>query len=389
MMTNWYLLTPLVAFGAIHCATTSGIVWESGDEFVHLVDQDKLPYGRTLKNDHPADISSEALVVALGSLRLDAEASRRWDEDPPVLNARDRRRLAPHLSRAFSAASPRQDVVFSVRTWAKGPMFGKQRASIDCRVFIQNDQLNVIVGNLFSPTTQDAMRESWQTTTEIDRRRHPYRPGTRSKVRVPEFALATGEGVRFFEEDGRTRPDWVVIDLQEVFVGVEYSEPTDGANAEADLGCTQPSFPDAHPDISPLTPPKFVTEIGEEQLQVHPGDELLAEITVNGATRQVFVELNGLLAEHVILTQNLDTPGNETIRMIFLTAPENRGRFYMRLTLCGVDCDERRVVFDIIDFGGTDPMTVISSTYERTLIENGEVVRVDRTCVQPNSVLIK
>jgi hypothetical protein len=155
-------------------------------------------------------------------------------------------------------------------------------------------------------------------------------------------------------------------------------------------GCSQPFFPDEQPDISPFFPPEFVTETGEEQRLVRPGEELLAEVTVNGATRQVFVELSDAWSPQVILTEDLDTAGNETVPLIFFTNGDTRGRFYMRLTLCGVDCDEREVVFDIVDYDPDDPtMTGINGDYERTLIEDGEVVRVDETCVRPNSVLIQ
>ena len=45
----------------------------------------------------------------------------------------------------------------------------------------------------------------------------------------------------------------------------------------------------------------------------------------------------------------------------------------MRITLCGFDCDEREVIFDM------NPD--VNSDYERTLIEDGEFVQVDRTCL--------
>jgi len=156
-------------------------------------------------------------------------------------------------------------------------------------------------------------------------------------------------------------------------------------------GCTQPVFPSEQPDISPFVPPEFVTESGEQQEEVQPGQELLAEVTVNGATRQVFVELSDAWApEYVIHTQKLDTPGNQTIPLIFLTNENDRGRFYMRLTLCGFDCDEREVVFDIIEYDEDNPtMTGINGGYERTLIEDREVVRFDQTCIRSNSVLIQ
>ena len=157
------------------------------------------------------------------------------------------------------------------------------------------------------------------------------------------------------------------------------------------LDCAQPIFPPEQPDISPLVPPQFVTETGEQQVRVRPGQELLAEVTVNGATRQVFVELSDAWApEQVIFTQDLDTPGNQTIPVFFFPGENIRGRFYMRLTLCGSDCDEGEVVFDLIDLDPDMPLTTgINADYERTLIEDGDVIQVDQTCVETNSVLIQ
>jgi len=157
-------------------------------------------------------------------------------------------------------------------------------------------------------------------------------------------------------------------------------------------GCSQPSFPIEEPDMSPLAPPEFVTEDGQEQRLVRPGQELLAEITVNGATRKVFVELSNAWSPIVILSQELETPGNQTIPLTFDTAlapSSTRGRFYLRVTLCGEDCNEREVVFDIIEFDADTNMGGINADYERTLIVNREVERVDQTCVRPNTVLIQ
>lgn len=174
--------------------------------------------------------------------------------------------------------------------------------------------------------------------------------------------------------EGRPPPD-VIIDL------------TGDAGV---MGCSQPSFPPEQPDMSPLAPPEFVTETGERQRLVRPGQELLAEVTVNGATRQIFVELTDAWSPQVILTQELRTAGNQTVPLTFLTDRSNLGRFYMRVTLCGESCDEREVVFDLIEYDPDDGTNSgINADYQRTLTENGEVVRVDETCIRPNSVLIQ
>ncbi|MGB5695432.1 MAG: hypothetical protein WBM46_07275 [Polyangiales bacterium] len=139
-------------------------------------------------------------------------------------------------------------------------------------------------------------------------------------------------------------------------------------------GCSQPSFPSEQPDLYVLQPPRFPTDRPNGQAEVDPGDPIDAEISVNSATRQVFIELrDGFDPTFMIYSTEVDTAGGETVPVLLLPQDQTRGRYYMKITLCGFDCDEREVVFD------ANPD--VNSRYERTLIENGEIVQVDRTCI--------
>jgi hypothetical protein len=153
--------------------------------------------------------------------------------------------------------------------------------------------------------------------------------------------------------------------------------PVEVININSDggvMGCVQPSFPADQPDLFALAPPRFLTDRPNGQAEVDPGDPIDAEIPVNSATRQVFVDLrDGFEPDVLIYSTEVDTPGNEAILLVLSPQTQRRGRYYMKITLCGLDCSEREVVFDV------NPD--INSTYERTLIEDGEIVRVDRTCV--------
>ncbi|KPK12972.1 MAG: hypothetical protein AMJ62_15585 [Myxococcales bacterium SG8_38] len=145
-------------------------------------------------------------------------------------------------------------------------------------------------------------------------------------------------------------------------------------DAGAGDGCIQPTFPPEQPDLFVLYPPRFLTDAPNGQAVVDPGDSIEAEISVNSATRKVFVELRDAWSpEFMIYSTEIDTAGNQTIPVLLLSNSQVLGRFYMKITLCGADCDEREVVFDL------NPD--MNSGYERTLIENGDVIRVDRTCL--------
>jgi len=151
-----------------------------------------------------------------------------------------------------------------------------------------------------------------------------------------------------------------------------------GAGDAGVQGCIQPNFPADEPDLSALQPPKFVTENDNGQATAHPGDTVEAEITVNGQTRHAFVELKDAWSDGApVATTEIDTPGNQKLEALFFTDLNQRfGRYYMKITLCGLDCDDGEVVFDI------NPD--INSPYERTVFEDGEPVpvQVDSTCVK-------
>jgi len=143
-------------------------------------------------------------------------------------------------------------------------------------------------------------------------------------------------------------------------------------------GCIQPNFPADQPDLSALQPPRFVTENDNGQATADPGDTIEAEITVNGQTRQAFVELKDAWFDGApVATAEIETRGSEKLEVLLFTERSQRfGRFYMKITLCGLDCDDTEVVFDI------NPD--VNSPYERTVFEDGEPVpvQVDRTCVR-------
>ncbi len=152
-----------------------------------------------------------------------------------------------------------------------------------------------------------------------------------------------------------------------------------GGDGGGSSGCIQPAFPAEQPDLSAGRPPKFITENSNNQATARPGQDIEAEITVKAATRYAKVELKDawFTVGQPIAVDEINTSGNETLAVLLTTQPTQRfGRYYMRITLCGLDCDDQEVVFDI------NPD--INTEYERTVFEDGVSVQVDRTCLDPN-----
>ncbi len=139
-------------------------------------------------------------------------------------------------------------------------------------------------------------------------------------------------------------------------------------------GCVQPLFPEDEPDM--LFAPVF------ESISVQPGQTVEAEVTVNAQTRKVRVELSNAWSDvPPIATQDTETPGDDSVPLSFPTMDKQQGRYYLRVTLCGGDCNLRMVVF------GLDPD--INANYERTVIERGTTIKAESTCIRPSSVLVQ
>ena len=153
--------------------------------------------------------------------------------------------------------------------------------------------------------------------------------------------------------------------------------------------CIQPNFPADQPDLPLFTPPRFLLTTSQAQQStsgqalVRPGDVVLAEVTVNGPTRQVVAELTDVWDSRVVIaTETQSTSGNETLSFEIL--PEVLGRYYLRLTLCGDDCDAQQVVFQTQPCGNDlpDDQCAHNVPYLRTVMKDGLEDTTDSTCVE-------
>jgi hypothetical protein len=158
--------------------------------------------------------------------------------------------------------------------------------------------------------------------------------------------------------------------------------------------CIQPNFPEEEPDLSLFVPPRFLLTTSQAQQStsgqalVRPGDPVMAEITVNAATRQVFVELADVWdSRRVIATESLTTGGNETVALTMVPSSAARGRYYMKIALCGDDCRDREVVFETqpCDDEIPDAECAHNVPYLRTVFLDALAEKTDPTCIELGS----
>ena len=212
------LLAPMLCLclGFVQVATASSNktteIWKSVDEFVVLAPQDVLTGNAVPRNDQPVVIEPANLVAALAKLRVQEGSA---PEAVPLFGNDAARRLATPLSTALSRAAADQDILFAVETLQKAAIFGSKPVSVAGRAFYQNQRLHLIIGELHVSTVSPEYKNYPIGYPKPDRRLHPHQTGERSREAHydPAAHFETGDDVSLFVQDGKLRPDWLVLNV--------------------------------------------------------------------------------------------------------------------------------------------------------------------------------
>jgi hypothetical protein len=216
---NGRLFAPLLSLclGLTQAATANSNktteIWKNIDQFVVLAPQD-APAGEAIPpNDQPVVVKPADLAAALG--RLQVYEGRGSQEAVPLFEAGAAQRLATQLGIALGRATADQDVLFAIEMPQKSALFGSNSVSVAGRAFFQNQRLHMIIGELHVSTVPPEYKTYPIGYPKLDRRLHPHQTGRRSQEARydPVARFATGDGVNLYERDGKTRADWLVIDL--------------------------------------------------------------------------------------------------------------------------------------------------------------------------------
>ncbi len=184
-------------------AETSSVIWKHRDQFVRIESQDR---GTTQPpaNDHPANLSAKQIRNILNSLDVQFEG----DEKPaPLFTLKELEILGDACSAGLAQAGPREDVTFAIAGIHRDLIsFSKDRSISTYRVFVDNGQLNLIIGTL---------HQTYAGST--DRRIIPLVPGSR-KYTPPNprrnniaWQIMPEAGLELKTIDGRERHDWLVL----------------------------------------------------------------------------------------------------------------------------------------------------------------------------------
>ena len=204
----WTSALALVA--AITCAADAPrdviVLWSANDQWVKLEPQDDAA---APPNDHPAQLSSEAISNALAALRIRiADEDTATEAQRSVFTAEELRNVAPRIASALAKAGPRQDVTFStIGTYPRSAGGLVKDPGVNAgRVFYDEGKINVIFGELQSGYRKRSVYG--QRTEDFT----PRREGSRTKAAEHEWALAARPGVELHSDAGGVRDDWVEMD---------------------------------------------------------------------------------------------------------------------------------------------------------------------------------
>jgi hypothetical protein len=207
----------LALVAAVSCAADSPgdvtVLWSANDQWVKIEPQDDAAAS---PNDHPAQLTSEAISNALAALRIRiVDGDTAAETQRSVFTAEELRNLAPRIASGLAKAGPRQDVTFSTigsHPRAAGGLVKDPGVNAG-RVFYDDARINVIFGELQSGYRKRSVYG--QRTEDFT----PRREGSRTKAAEHEWILAARPGVQLHSTPGGVRNDWVEIDTAAVASG--------------------------------------------------------------------------------------------------------------------------------------------------------------------------
>ena len=198
----WIVVAAAAAMALSACTTTE--VRDDPSKIVSYVYRPQIGYVRIERietgapdNDHPFDISPDALSRSLASLEVEGGAK---SGTAPIFNDDELKEFAPYLVAALAKAGPKEDVCFAV-VGRHGALGSYSPPSVTTgRLFARDGRLNVIFG---------LVQEHFEGPDVgfVDSLTPRFPPGSRMQ--------ASNTGWKLLPKGGRLpegRLDWIALD---------------------------------------------------------------------------------------------------------------------------------------------------------------------------------
>lgn len=233
---NCYLLFLLMAL-PITCAHADEVLWKSGmNLYIKLDKQDKYSGGTKIPNQHPVSLRPDEIRDALNSIfvwnkSFFTGALKDDEEAENVFSLEQSRLLGSFISAGLQKAEPGQDIVFALSRRKKSFLFMKDTVYIAGRAFYLNDRLHVIIGDY--DRLGDKFKERAHQSSGIKEIKYYFKPGRRAKNSGFKKAIIISDGLATYEDKGKNRRDWFVIDVKTA--ALAYTARLRGEEAQANV----------------------------------------------------------------------------------------------------------------------------------------------------------
>lgn len=188
-------LLVLLICSSVTRASEGRQLWQSRDQFVSLVQQERLTPEAVLPNDHPVEISPARLTAMLAAIEFSSAENSKPEQ---LFLSESVEVLVPQLVQGFRNAAPGEDVAFAIIGLYKTSLgFARSPKVTTGRAFYKDGQLNIIFGFARKDFNE---RE--------DRRLAPLTPGNRLGALDGEWRLQPQSGQSGYS---LVRKDWVIF----------------------------------------------------------------------------------------------------------------------------------------------------------------------------------
>ena len=208
--TGWLCL--LLFAGPSHA---DEILWRSGPNlYIKLAKQDESKREATPLNQHPARLNANQIANALEGIEVwGAGGMFKRKRLKRLFSLQQARLLGQYLSAGLSKARPDQDLIFVLARSEKKYYIIQNTGYTGGRAFYLDDKLHVIIGDY--DATGDRFKETAYRSHGVTDLKQHFKHGRRAKPSNFKASVVGRAGVRSYEEGGRPRRDWLVVDLEQ------------------------------------------------------------------------------------------------------------------------------------------------------------------------------
>ncbi len=190
-------------------------LWKSGSNlYIRLTDQDESKKEATPPNQHPVQLNPDQITNALEG--IEAWSGGGFFKKKKLKNLfslQQSRLLGQYISTGLSKARPDQDIVFVLARSEKKYLVIQNTGYTGGRVFYLDGKLHLIIGDY--DNEGDRFKETAHKSHGVTDVKQYFKHGRRAKPSGFKGSVVARAGVNPHVDGGKTRQDWVEIDLEQ------------------------------------------------------------------------------------------------------------------------------------------------------------------------------